>query len=73
MIFRRFIDDIIYITKNDADAVILKDNLTEGFSRFGLELTFREMKTSRPNDEVEFLDVLHKSNDSYQNNFIHAL
>ena len=34
-------------------------NLIEMVGKYDLELTFREVYTMKPNDKVEFLDLLH--------------
>ena len=70
IIFKRFIDDIIYIKIDNPDNLILKSRLEEEFKNYGLELTFRETSTKETNGEVEFLDVLHKIKRSENKKFI---
>ena len=70
IIFKRFIDDIIYISKNEEDRTFINEELVKKFKRFGLELTFRMMDTKEENGKVEFLDVWHCSNKDGRKNFI---
>ena len=77
-IFRRFIDDIIFITKDNEDAGTIKSKLTKKFDEFDLKLTYREVSTNKEGERVEFLDVLHctshestKINQSINQSFIH--
>ena len=57
-IFKRFIDDVIYITVDKSENDI-KQKLLQKFANYGLDLTFRDMDTTNENGQVEFLDVLH--------------
>ena len=58
-IFVRFIDDIMYITKDNRNAIKIKTRLSEEFEKHDLKLLFREISTKEEKEEVEFLDVLH--------------
>ena len=69
-IFKRFIDDIIYITPDDQEANDIKTGLIKEFQKYQLELTFREMSTKIEGDNVEFLDVLHHTHKNARRGFI---
>ena len=56
--FQRYIDDIIYITKEE-NSKSMNSLLTDKFNLYNLDLTFREINTKDHNAELEFLDVLH--------------
>ena len=58
-IFKRYIDDMIYITRDETGGNIIKTQLIRIFKDHNLELTFREIDTRDRNVQVEFLDVLH--------------
>ena len=70
VIFKRFIDDIIYITVDNPESDDIKTSLIDEFQKHNLELTFREMNTKIINDNVEFLDVLHYSQKNAKKGFI---
>ena len=57
--FRRFIDDIIWISASDASNERIPQALTSAFENSGMELTFRQACTPEKTGEVEFLDVNH--------------
>ena len=59
--FKRYIDDILFITRDQQEGQIIINALTRSFQQHDLEITFRQMDTRQPNDEIEFLDVLHVS------------
>ena len=59
VIFQRYIDDIIYICPTQDGSNQVKELLCDRFNEYGLELTFREMKTGAADAKIEFLDVLH--------------
>lgn len=69
-IFKRFIDDILYITEENENSEKINNGLIREFAKHGLELTFREMSTSKKQDKVEFLDVLHCTNKKSTRKFI---
>ena len=56
-IFRRFIDDIIWISGSEISNERIRQVLTSAFENSGLELTFRQACTAEKTGEVEFLDV----------------
>ena len=57
--FRRFIDDIIWISASEISNERIRQALTSAFENSGLELPFRQACTSEKTGEVEFLDVNH--------------
>ena len=69
-IFKRFIDDIIIITKDNEDPEFIKEKLVGEFGGFNLHLTFREISTKDEGSQVEFLDVLHYTNKQGKRNFL---
>ena len=69
-IFKRFIDDIVFIAEDDNNVKLIKESLTVGFRNFDLELTFREITTYEEGKQIEFLDVLHVANHTAEKNFI---
>ena len=58
-LFRRFIDDIIWISASEISNERIRQALTSAFENSGLELTFRQACTAEKTGEVEFLDVNH--------------
>ena len=58
-LFRRFIDDIIWISASEISNERIRQTLTSAFENSGLELTFRQACTAEKMGEVEFLDVNH--------------
>ena len=64
------IDDIMYIVKEDHHPDYIKNRLTEEFKKYDLELTFRQITTKKDNQELEFLDVLHRSDNLAKKKFI---
>ena len=58
-LFRRFIDDIIWISASEISNERIRQALTSAFENRGLELTFRQACTAENTGEVEFLDVNH--------------
>jgi len=59
-LFRRFIDDIIWIARSKSSNESIRQALTSAFANSGLELTFRQACTADQKGEVEFLDVNHR-------------
>ena len=57
--FKRYIDDILYITIEDGRELNIKDALTNKFQEYNLELSFKEISTTNQQDKLEFLDVMH--------------
>jgi len=58
-LFRRFIDDIIWISASEISNERIRQALTSAFENSGLELTFRQACTAEKTGEVEFLDGNH--------------
>ena len=58
-LFRRFIDDIIWISASEISNERIRQALTSAFENSGLELTFRQACTAKKTGEFEFLDVNH--------------
>ena len=56
-IFKRFIDDIVWIASNSNNHSIIKP-LTLEFAKHDLKLLFKQIDTSEPDRQLEFLDVL---------------
>ena len=59
VLFKRFIDDIIFLSIGNNQTIMIKQCLKTIFSKYGLELSFREASTDSLESEVEFLDVNH--------------
>ena len=58
-IFRRFIDDIVWLSFGSDNTKDIRDTLETAFTSASLELTFRETSTIEADGSVEFLDVHH--------------
>jgi len=58
-LFRRFIDDIIWISASEISNERIRQALTSAFENSSLELTFRQACTTEKTGKVEFLDVNH--------------
>jgi len=58
-LFRRFIDDIIWISASEVSNECIRQALTSAFENSGLKLTSRQACTAEKTGEVEFLDVNH--------------
>ena len=58
-LFRRFVDDIIWISASEISNERIRQALTSAFENSGLELTFRQACTAEKTGEIEFLDVNH--------------
>jgi len=56
-LFRRFIDDIIWIARSESSNENIRQALTSVFADSGLELTFRQTSTADQKGEVEFPDA----------------
>ena len=59
ILFKRFIDDIIFLSIGNNQTIMIKQCLKATFSKYGLELSFCEASTDSLESEVEFLDVNH--------------
>jgi len=58
-LYRRFIDDIIWVSLGQKQTQVIECALVNVFSLVGLNVTIRKFNTSNPDQRVEFLDVLH--------------
>ena len=59
ILFKRYIDDIIFFTQAKTTTDNIKDNLKFVFQKYDLKLIFREISHQSKNKELEFLDVNH--------------
>ena len=65
VIYKRFIDDIIFIAIGENSTQNIIKAIETSFGKVGLQLTIRLFNTKCSEQQVEFLDVLHKhSSDS---------
>ena len=58
-LFRRFDDDVIWISASEISHGRIRQALTSGFPNSGFKLTFRQSCTAEKTGEAEFLDVSH--------------
>jgi len=58
-LFRRFIDDIVWLTDSESTNIGIRSALNTVFKNKGLELTFRQICTNDGSGSVEFFDVNH--------------
>ena len=58
-LFRRFIDDITWISASEISNERIRQAITSAFENSGLELTIRQACTAEKTGEVAFLDVNH--------------
>jgi len=58
-LFRRFIDDLIWVATSQLSNESIRQSLSSAFANSGLELMFCQACTANQKDEVEFLDVNH--------------
>ena len=58
-LFRRFIDDIIWITATETSNQRIPQTLTSALAQSGLELMLRQACKAEQTNEVEFLHVNH--------------
>ena len=59
-LFRRYIDDIFFISFGFSNTKSIQTGLTNIFQNNGLTLTFREVNNRQTGQGVEFLDVFHQ-------------
>jgi hypothetical protein len=59
ILFRRFIDDIIWISRSKKLTETIQENLMKTFDNNGLKLVFRSINTEEEGKSLEFLDVNH--------------
>ena len=75
VIFKRYIDDIMWISSTEVLTEHIEEELRTTFERNGLKLLFRRISASKPGEALEFLDVEHRICDKstggfYTTNFI---
>ena len=68
-IFKRFIDDIVWITSYPNNHSITKALAVE-FAKHDIKLVFKQIDTSESDRQFEFLDVLHVTDQSAKGGFI---
>ena len=59
VIFKRYIDDIIWITNAQQTNLLIQDSLSTTFKNNGLKLSFQTINTDLQGNTLEFLDVNH--------------
>ena len=59
VVFKRYIDDIIWLSYNYSTTTKIKELLQAQFSDFNLQLVFNSIYTENMDNKLEFLDVLH--------------
>ena len=67
-IYKRYIDDIIFLCPANK-TILIQNELNEIFNVHELNLQFKKVSTKVDGEELEFLDVLHKINNSEKNGF----
>ena len=70
ILFKRFIDDIIWLLYGDSNTRFIRQSLEKAFQDHNLELTIRSTNTQEPNSRVEFLDVEHVTQSDAPGGFI---
>ena len=60
ILFRRFIDDIIWFSRSKELTDEVQEQLSKTFNDNGLKLLFRRVSTQEQGKELEFLDVNHR-------------
>ena len=68
--FKRFIDDIVWLSFGNQATQNIKSKLSGTFAKYDLTLKYREIKTTKENGKLEFLDILHKISPRFQFRFI---
>ena len=63
-LFKRFIDDIIWLSYGNALTEKIEQALTNTCMEYELKLTFRKVSTNETGKSLEFLDVLHMIDNS---------
>ena len=58
-LFKRLIDDIIWLSYGNELTEIIKQALTNTRMEYGLKLTFKKVSTNETGKNLEFLDVFH--------------
>ena len=67
--FQSFIDDIVWIANNRNSHLIIKDLKVE-FAKHDLKLVFKQIDASEPDRQLEFLDVLHVTDQTAKRGFV---
>ena len=70
VVFKRYIDDIIWLSYNYSTTTKIKELLQAQFNDFNLQLVFNSTNTENMNNELEFLDVLHVTTLNAKGRFI---
>ena len=70
VVFKRYIDDIIWLSYNYSTTTKIKKLHQAQFSNFNLQLVFNSIKTGNMDNELEFLDVLHVTTLNAKGGFI---
>ena len=68
-LFRRYIDDIIYITDCKELSKLIQEKMTLKFQEFQLKLTYKTIYSGNNNTQIEFLDILHVTEKNNINGF----
>ena len=63
-LFKRFIDDIIWLSYGNALTEKIEQALTNTCMKYELKLTFRKVSTNETGKSLDFLDVLHMIDNS---------
>ena len=63
-LFKRFIDDIIWLSYGSELTEKIKQPLTNACMEYGLKLTFRKVSANDTGKNLEFLDVFHMIDNS---------
>ena len=69
MLFKRFIDDIIWLSYGVETTLEIKNCLLKTFQNIKSDLTFRMIKTADSGSTSELLDVEHNIDSSYSCGF----
>nr|CAB3263302.1 uncharacterized protein LOC108950347 [Phallusia mammillata] len=69
-LFKRYIDDILWISSGSENTKQVQTSLKKGFENYGLTLTFRAVSTEEEGKALEFLDVNHITTKSSPKGFI---
>ena len=69
ILFKRYIDDIIFLSQTRAITDNIKNEIKTVFEKHDLKLIFREISSQSKNKELEFLDVNHIINETEKGGF----
>ena len=69
-IFKRFIDDIVWLSFGHQATQNMKTKLSETFAKYDLSLKYSDIDKIEENGELKFLDILHKISPHFQFRFI---